>query len=320
MSYIKSAVSLVFCFLAYSTNALAENLPDKKLCFVTEEKVLIRYTCGSGNGYGKFDAIELPDGIESIEAFAFDDLSHIKELRLNKEFRFLGYVFHNPTVGKIILNDGIEEIGAHSLSGLGLKEIILPKSLRRIGKFAFWKNEIESLDLPKDTEVGAFAFADNKLTKIVVSDSMAKIDAGAFYNNEIDDVVISDGVLEIPNHLFGSNKLSQVKIPDSVIKIGNGAFEKNQLVAVQFSKNTEIIGEDAFRENLLSHVIIPSNVRLIDRNAFRENQIFSLNVSTSVSTIREGAFVDNLLTTATIPNPNTFIEDGAFDPSVTITR
>lgn len=102
--------------------------------------------------------------------------------------------FYFKFVGYINLPEGLEEIGDnvfyHSLCYMdfyssGLKVLVLPQSLKKIGEWAFTHcSELESLDLPEGLErIGANAFGVHMLDTIRIPSTVKELGERALYCN-----------------------------------------------------------------------------------------------------------------------------------------
>ena len=141
------------------------------------------------------------------------------------------------------------------------------------------------------TSIGEYAFRDNNLTSVVISDSVTSIGTQAFYNNNLTSVVIPDSITSIGTGAFYNNNLTSVVIPDSVTSIGNGAFYENDLTSVVIPDSVTSIGTGAFNRNDLTSVVIPDSVTSIGPSAFRHNNnLTSVVIPDSVTSIESNAF------------------------------
>ena len=71
------------------------------------------------------------------------------------------YDSYNNTVTKLVVSEGIEEIGATALGFLmQLREVELPNSLKKIGDYAFYKSGyLNEITIPKNAILGAEVFS-----------------------------------------------------------------------------------------------------------------------------------------------------------------
>ena len=94
------------------------------------------------------------------------------------------------------------------------------------------------------------------MKKVVYSDSVTSIPDNAFWGNRLTDLVIPDSVTSIGKGAK-YNLLMQVVIPDSVTSIGDDAFSGN--------KSTMSYGGI---QPGLTEVVIPDSVNSIGKSAF----------------------------------------------------
>ena len=111
-------------------------------------------------------------------------------------------------------NYEVVPLGAISY-GLGITSVIIPNTVKIIGKDAF---------------------RENKLTSVTIPTSVTSIGEGAFSSNQLTSVTIPTSVTSIGNSAFYGNNLTSVTIPTSVTSIGEGAFLKNDSSNLNLTK------------------------------------------------------------------------------------
>ena len=99
----------------------------------------------------------------------------------------------------------VSKIERFNFRKLGIKQLIIPDTIKEIGRHAFYENEITELTIPG---------------------SVSDIEDNVFAKNQISKLTLSEGVKRILPSAFEYNQLKEVVIPDSVTDIRN-AFEKN---------------------------------------------------------------------------------------------
>ncbi|MDR1787104.1 MAG: leucine-rich repeat domain-containing protein [Treponema sp.] len=104
-----------------------------------------------------------------------------------------------------------------------ITEVILPRSLKTIGKSAFAKNAITKVFIPGSvTSIGDLAFADNKIASLT----------------------LESGVSTIGKQAFSGNLLRNVSIPATATSIEMDAFDKNPSLTISVdSANPSYVAE-----------------------------------------------------------------------------
>jgi len=150
----------------------------------------------------KLTEIALPDGIKSIENWAFA-----------KCF----------SADKIILGDGLEKIGDHAfLKCRGAKEIVIPDTCKLIETSAFYQcNSAEKLVIGNGVETlekGAFEEC-SQLTDVVLPDSLKTMEPYIFYNCTSLKTCTGGGSIEtIEKDIFdGAPEVKVIAPKDSVL-------------------------------------------------------------------------------------------------------
>ena len=143
-------------------------------------------------------------------------------------------------------------------------EVVLPKSLKKIGDYAFYRCEnLVSVNIPNSvTSIGKSAFDGcRSLTSVHITDLAAwcNIDFGdsaipgthhnLYLNGElVTDLVIPNSVTSIGRYAFcGCKSLTSITIPNSVTSIGQHAFRRcSSLTSITIPDSVTSIGNEAF--------------------------------------------------------------------------
>ena len=186
------------------------------------------------------------------------------------------YMPTESTVGRLVLHEGIEEIGPYAFERTrDLAEVVIPDSVTTLGPGVFCnamglrRLTVGSgiTELPVD-----FCAYDNVLTTVTFRGNVTSIGESAFMYCEA---------------------LENIDLPNTVEYIGNQAFYQcYKLPYVAISAAT--IGAEAFRGcEKLSRIDFADDVKTICTNAFREcNRLRSVVIPASVETLEPGAFMN----------------------------
>lgn len=224
-----------------------------------------------------------------------------------------------------------------------LTTVVLPKTVREIGKRAFkWSTirsiafssngelttigdeafmscrQLMSLNLPKSvTSIGLSCFEETPITSIKGCESLVTIGKRAFKSCEsLTEVVIPDKVETVGEMAFWScSALEKVVLGKSVKLLGPDAFlDCNSLRQAILNDGLIEIGYEAFRGcwNLES-IIIPNTVTTMGYNTFKYDVgLKEVKLSESLKCIDGWTFQQTSITKIDIPNSVTTILPYAF--------
>lgn len=255
-----------------------------------------------------------------------------------------GYSTPNIFVRKVTLPDTVTYIADDAFydsddwaakTHFELREIVLPQSLKTIGKNAFYNNYyLQKIDIPAGvTEIGRGAFAKcQNLSDITIRGENTFLHGGAFgeksgysvgpfagklselyqqwlYDDSASDFFIWHGQLL---DYRGTSKTPV--IPDTVTVIGASAFWRSDITGVTIPSSVKLIGASAFYECAsLTSVDIPGSVARIDDGAFSGcTGLTSVTLHEGLQVIGDGAFRECTgLTSLDLPDGLTTLEDAA---------
>lgn len=102
----------------------------------------------------------------------------------------------------------------------------------------------------KITEIDNAAFISNKLTSIVIPDSVVSVGSGAFMGNDLTSVTFSKSMSNIESTSFAQNDFVTVTIPANIQRINGSAFMSNlSLQQVVIENHDASIDKAAFWGN-----------------------------------------------------------------------
>ena len=268
-------------------------------------------------GCTRLKSVTIPASVKNIGTYAFSDCTALKSVIISDIAAWCKVFFHggaNPLQygADLYLND--EKIS----------ELVIPDSVKRIGKTAFYNcKSLTSVTIPDSvTEIGERAFSGCTGLKSVKIKSIAawcgitfhsvanplQYGADLYLNDKkISELVIPDGVTSIGKYAFyGYKSLTSVTIPDSVTSIGSYAFYGcTGLKSVKIKDlsawcniffrgfaNPLYNGADLYlNDEKISELVIPDGVTSINSRAFFGcKSLTSVTVPASVKSIGEYAF------------------------------
>ena len=184
-----------------------------------------------------------------------------------------------------------------SLNKYDLKSIKLPKTVKKIGKFAFQSNYLTEFEAPEALKIiGDGAFMNNKIDTLELSENTEIIGSSAFHINKLFAIVIYPNVREIGISAFRNNDAQYVRfMGDKVEKIGEMAFCNNKISELDLSLLTKLkeISVQTFYKNSITKVTLPENLESVKEEAFRYNNLKEIDFSNKIKEIKFNAFDDN---------------------------
>ena len=184
-----------------------------------------------------------------------------------------------------------------SLNKYDLQSIKLPKTVKKIGKFAFQSNYLTEFEAPEALKIiGDGAFMNNKIEMLELGENTEIIGSSAFHINKLFAIVIYPNVREIGISAFRNNDAQNVMfMGDKVEKIGEMAFCNNKISELNLSLLTKLkeISVQTFYKNNITKVTMPENLESVKEEAFRYNNLKEIDFSNKIKEIRFNAFDDN---------------------------
>lgn len=207
---------------------------------------------------------------------------------------------NNEKLKRVILLDGMLEIGYRAFYDSDIESITIPNSVTTIGAQAFANcQKLSNAKLPANlTSLGYEAFyCCESLTEINIPKGLAKLESMVFYCcSKVTAVTVEDGsyLSEIGNQAFaGCVRLESINLPTTLKTIGENAFNDcNRLISIVIPEGVTSIGNYAFNScELLESVTLPSTLTSIGEWAFQScSALKSISIPAGVETIGEGAF------------------------------
>lgn len=252
--------------------------------FVFPEKSLkiISSGCFADATNWKYQSINLPEGFETIEDWAFGDWNCptlTGELNLPSTLRYLNANFGNRAqfTGELLLPEGIIEAMAPSGNFSG--SLFFPESLKEISGNWGYSNMTGTITIPRCmTKVHNFCFQNGGFNHVEFHDGVTEIEGQAFQNCNLQgELVLPPNLIKIGGMAFASTKISKIIFNDELRIIDNGnynfegAFCNNPYLTgtLTLPKNVARIPAGCFKDCPgITGLVIPEGVDLIDELAF----------------------------------------------------
>ena len=302
--------------------------------FIYEDNVLFNMDKSKLISYRNQEAKSfiIPNGVMSIEKYAFSDCSSLISISVPKSVTSIGDGAFDgcSSLSSIAISDSITSISAWTFDGCkSLRSLVIPDSVTSIGNEAFRGcSSLCSLVIPDSvTSIGDGAFDGcSSLRSLVIPDCVTSIRDGAFDGcKSLRSLVIPDSVTSIGDGAFSiCSSLRSLVIPDSVTSIGDGVFSScSSLLSLVIPDSVVNIKGNPFcywkgkLECLSASFIYEDNVLFnMDKSkliSYRNQEAKSFIIPDGVKSIGKCAFgYCYSLVNISIPNSITSIGDSAF--------
>ena len=208
------------------------------------------------------ESVALPEGVTSIEDYAFAHNDRLKEITLPQSLTSIGkYAFlWCAALESIALPDGVTSVGNNAFSTcISLKELALGAELLNAGcGLTEFCVALEKITVSENNEF--FSDEGNCLTRKADSTVIAGCASSK----------IPAGTEQIGEYAFcGQTQLGAIDFPDGLKKIGNYAFSCTGLKELKLPRGLQRIGAYAFANCIeLEYVQIPDSVTDVGSKAF----------------------------------------------------
>ena len=266
--------------------------------------------------------VAIPDTVTTIKSSVFTGDVALSSISLPKSLTMIGgSAFKKSGLTSITIPGRVENIGGFVFSECtSLEKVVLENGVKRVEQYAFYKDTaLTDISLSKSlTSIGAFAFAESRLTSVTIPGSVENIGDYAFQKCEsLQSVVLEDGVKRVGQFAFSENTaLTSITFPSNGLEeIGKMAFGHCGKIESLDIENCEVIGAYAFTSpKSLKKLHIGSGVKRIEDSAFSCcEELVELTIDPGLEMIGDNAFtVATKLTSVEFPNTLTYIGYHAF--------
>ena len=205
------------------------------------------FACGGVfTGNKRLKKVVLPEGIENIGDYAFQDCSSLEEINFPHSIVRIGWFAFSKCskIKKLDLPDDIVEIGEAAFEGLRkITQVQIPSGVERLSA----------------TFMGC-----SKLENVLLQQGLKEILSGAFQScSSLREITIPIGVIKIGDDAFRKCKqLEKVIIPPSVMELGNGCFRDcPSLTEIDLPKHLNTSLKRAFDKKDLLNKYIHGHIR-----------------------------------------------------------
>ena len=139
----------------------------------------------------------------------------------------------------------VKEIGNYALRGCEITGVIIPDAVTTIGDSAFsCCRYLSFVNMPKSvTKIGTYAFADTGLKIVDLPEGIKEIESHTFYNTNIVKIYIPENIKKIESHAFGPSGIEKIKCsgkPPIIYDDSFGAQNSHQKIKDRPKINVEV--------------------------------------------------------------------------------
>lgn len=202
--------------------------------------------------------------------------------------------FQDCNVQKIIMPSSVRNIGKNAFHGLK-STFEFSSPLEYIGDYAFeWCENLGDLPpIAKDAYLGQDAFRSNTFYEVgAVNYVGARAVGFQYYSDDISHVKVKDGTTEIAAGCFSGRKIKSVELPSSLQIISDRAFEGSQIERIVLPSSITHIGQRAFYgcKELCSIELSDNLSEISDYSFYGCSKLENIRIPKSVRRIGDRAF------------------------------
>ena len=267
--------------------------------------------------------------------------THVYNVYSNCLAEFLDFSINSNLlpVKKVVMPEGITEVGDWAFRSSKVEEVELPTAVTKFGQKAFYYSKLATLtaDLSNLTEFSISTVEGTPwLTNLLVEGNikyagniavcLSGIPSGALVFKEGTTIIADKFSSSAPSYSYRPlSAVTSVEFPSTLKVIGARAFTPqysgdNLSCPITIPEGVVSIGDGAFSNNTtLTSVSLPSTLETIGTQAFYYCPITSVNIGAHVTTIGDYAFQYCNLSSVTIPSTVTYVGNGAFSNNTLLT-
>lgn len=222
--------------------------------------------------------LELPATLEQMGNFAFRYCKQLTSVDMEKtalikvpQYAFAGCV----QLSSLKLPQKLQIIGVSAFedTDLGKNPVVLPDTLTSIGGYALKGASLDEFCPKSNVTVGAAAFAESTLKRVVLPEGMTKLEYHTFSGcTQLTEVILPSTLTEIEYSAFeGCTALEEIQIPAGVKILGNQVFYGcTSLKSVSLSASLKQMGYSSFEGCVaLEEILLPASLEKVGDNSFR---------------------------------------------------
>ena len=267
----------------------------------------------------RIDQFDIPECVKFIGKNPFQGCTNLKTINCkSKNFHYDNYALYTENRKELItcisketlfvIPDFVTHIRDYAFSDCECEEIIIPNSVKHIGKSAFYNcRNLTQLNLPDTVEYidDDTFWGCRKLNKLILPSSLKFIGRNPFSDcDNLEMIKCNSDSFYYDNYALYTKDRAELiafiskknvigfRIPNSVTNIRDNAFKSCKLRQLDIPNSVRSIGDSAFNCSDLEVIYLPNSVTDIGKNAFGSCYLLE-RINVAYGTLRK---FKNLLT------------------------
>lgn len=262
--------------------------------------------------------IYLPDSL-TAENFSCQGASNLCEIRLPAGMHTLRDGMFDGCTWLETLNmpQGVTEIGKRTFGGCKSLDVELPPQLERIGDKAFYRSGIKNAILPDTVRsIGSGAFEQTRsMVSATLPTTITAVPERMFYASYVERVSLPVGLQSIGKAaFFNCMHLTDLQLPEGLITIEDSAFSGcTVLKELTLPGSLKHVGEKVFGGSNIEIVHVEEGITELAPVMFADCPLTQVDLPNTLTTIQDAAFYNcTKLKEITLPNSVTQLGEGVF--------
>lgn len=264
------------------------------------------------------NTIYLPDSL-TAENFSCKGASNLCEIRLPAGMHTLRDGMFDGCTWLETLNmpQGVTEIGKRTFGGCESLDVELPPQLERIGEKAFYRSGIKNAILPDTVRsIGSGAFEQTRsMVSATLPTTITAVPERMFYASYVERVSLPVGLQSIGKAaFFNCMHLTDLQLPEGLITIEGSAFSGcTVLKELTLPGSLKHVGEKVFGGSNIEIVHVEEGITELAPVMFADCPLTQVDLPNTLTTIQDAAFYNcTKLKEITLPNSVTQLGEGVF--------
>lgn len=264
------------------------------------------------------NTIYLPDSL-TAENFSCKGASNLCEIRLPAGMHTLRDGMFDGCTWLETLNmpQGVTEIGNRTFGGCKSLDVELPPQLERIGDKAFYRSGIKNAILPDTVRsIGSGAFEQTRsMVSATLPTTITAVPERMFYASYVERVSLPVGLQSIGKAaFFNCMHLTDLQLPEGLITIEGSAFSGcTVLKELTLPGSLKHVGEKVFGGSNIEIVHVEEGITELAPVMFADCPLTQVDLPNTLTTIQDAAFYNcTKLKEITLPNSVTQLGEGVF--------